>query len=191
MCNDLPTTTSGAGMSEENVVAIAQKAVGDADTIIAAAWFQARGTSGGTLVGMEAGNMASDMVGGGLAGAVLSIAGTAIGYKKGHNSGGLVSRTDDGMVIHQAPYYSLIAVSEKNIYAWHVGHKAMHRTAGEVLFALPRNEVEVEVHMRATVRTFEVLHASASEKWEFEGGYVGAHVDAILAAMNPVEPPAS
>ncbi len=50
-------------MSEENVVAIAQKAVGDTDTIIAAAWFQARGTSGGTLAGMEAGDVASDMVG--------------------------------------------------------------------------------------------------------------------------------
>ena len=87
-------------MSEENVVAIAQKAVGDTDTIIAAAWFQARGTSGGTLAGMEAGDVASDMVGGGLAGAVFSIAGTAIGYTNGHNSGGLITRTDDGMVIH-------------------------------------------------------------------------------------------
>ena len=174
-------------MSEENVVAIAQKAVGDTDTIIAAAWFQARGTSGGTLAGMEAGDVASDMVGGGLTGAVLSLAGTAIGYKKGHNSGGLVTRTDDGMVIHQAPYFTLIAVSDKNIYAWHVGHKAMHRTAGEVLFALPRAEFEVEVHVRTTVRTFEVLHASASEKWEFEGNYVGGHVQPLLDALNAVE----
>jgi len=179
MCDDLPITTLGAGMSEENVVAIAQKAVGSSDTIIAAAWFQARGTSGGTMVGMQAGDMASDMVGGGLAGAVFSIAGTAIGYKKGHNSGGLVTRTDDGMVIHQAPYFSLIAVSETNIYAWHVGHKAMHRTAGEVLFALPRAEIEVEVHVRATVRTFEVLHASASEKWEFEGTYLELACEAV------------
>ena len=91
---------------------------------------------------------------GGLAGAVFSIGGTAIGYKKGHNSGGLVTQTDDGMVIHQAPYFSLIAVSEKNMYAWHVGHKAKHRTAGEVLFMLPRAEIEVEVHVRATGRTF-------------------------------------
>jgi len=176
-------------MSEDKVVAIAQKAVGSSDTIIAAAWFQARGTSGGTLIGMDVGNAASDMAGGGVAGAVLSLAGTAIGYKMGHNSGGLATRTDDGMVIHQAPYFSLVALSEANIYAWHVGHQAMHRTAGELLFALPRNEVEVEVHVRATVRTFEVLHASASEKWEFEGGYVGAHVQSILDAMHAVEPP--
>ena len=174
-------------MSEENVIAIAQKAVGETDTIIAAAWFQARGTSGGTLAGMEAGDVASDMVGGGFAGAVLSIAGNAIGFKKGHNSGGLVTRTDDGMVIHQAPYYSLIAISEKNIYAWHVGHKSMHRTAGEVLFVLPRSEVEVKVHARATVRTFEVLHASAHEKWEFEGNYIAGHVAPLLDALNAVE----
>ncbi|MEX1218408.1 MAG: hypothetical protein WEA11_07820 [Acidimicrobiales bacterium] len=174
-------------MSEENVVAIAQKAVGDTDTIIAAAWFRPRGTSGGTLVGMDAGNMASDMAGGGLTGAVLQFAGTFIGFKKGRNSGGLVSRTDDGMVIHQVPYFSLIAVSEKNIYAWHVGHNATQRTAGEVLFALPRAEIEVKVHVRATVRTFEVLHASASEKWEFEGNYVGSHVKPLLDALNAEE----
>jgi hypothetical protein len=91
------------------------------------------------------------------------------------------------MVIHQAPYFSLIAVSEKNMYAWHVGHKAMHRTAGEVLFALPRAEIEIEVHVRTTVRTFEVLHASASEKWEFEGNYLGGHVQPLLDALNAVE----
>ena len=91
------------------------------------------------------------------------------------------------MVIHQAPNFSLIAVSEKNIYAWHVGHKAMHRTAGEVLFALPRAEIEVQVHVRTTVRTFEVLHASASEKWEFEGDYVGGHVKPLLDALNAEE----
>jgi hypothetical protein len=37
------------------------------------------------------------------------------------------------------------------------------------------------------VRTFEVLHASASEKWEFEGNYVGGHVQPLLDALNAVE----
>lgn len=176
-------------MSEKDVVAIAQAAVGASDTILAAAWFEARGTSGGMLAGMEIGNVAGNVSGGGLAGAVLSLAGTAIGYKVGHNSGGLVTRTDDGMVIHQAPYVSLIAVSEQNIYGWHVGHKAAHRAAGEVLFALPRSEVEVEVHQRATVRTFEVMHPSAHEKWEFEGAVMGSHVQSILDVMHSIDPP--
>jgi len=178
-------------MSEKDVIAIAQAAVGDSDTILAAAWFQARGTAGGTLAGMDLGNAAGSMSGGGLAGAALSLAGIAIGCTVGHNSGGLVTRTDDGMVIHQAPYMSLIAVSDANIYGWHVGHKAAHRSAGEVLFALPRAEVEVEVHQRATVRTFEVLHPSAHEKWEFEGELFGAHVDSILAVLHSIDPAGS
>lgn len=57
-------------MSEKDVVAIAQAAVGTSDTILAAAWFEARGTSGGMLAGMEIGNVAGNVSGGGLAGAV-------------------------------------------------------------------------------------------------------------------------
>jgi len=48
-------------------------------------------------------------------------------------------------------------------------------------------DINIEVHVRATARTFEVLHASASGKWVFEGNYVGGHVQPLLDALNALE----
>lgn len=171
-------------MSEQDLVAIAQRAVGDADTVLAAAWMEPRGTSGGTMAGMEAGDMASDAVGGGVAGAALGIAGTMIGFKKGRDSGGFASEAPEGTYTHRVPHSSLVAVSATNIYAWSVGHEGLHRTAGDLIFALPRAEVEINVRSRVTVRTFEVVHASAAEKWEFEGSRLGSHMKFVLAALH-------
>ena len=171
-------------MSEQDLVAIAQRAVGDADTVVAAAWFQPRGTSGGTMAGMEAGDMASDMVGGGLTGAALGIAGTMIGFKRGRDSGGFASEAPEGMYTHRVPTQSLVAVSADNIYGWAVTVEDRHRTAGELLFALPRNEVEINVRSRFAVRTFEVVHESTSEKWEFEGARFGSHMKFVMAALH-------
>lgn len=170
-------------MSEQDLIDIAQRAVGDTDTVLAAAWFEPRGTAGGTMAGMEAGSLASDMVGGGATGAVLQLAGTMIGFKKGRDSGGF-STDANGMVTHRVPVVSLLAVSAANVYAWKVGHDGLHRAAGELLFALPRDEVEINVRSRVTVRTFEVLHESAHEKWEFEAGRLGSHVKFVLDAMH-------
>ena len=171
-------------MSEQDLVDMAQAAVGDADTVLAAAWFQPRGTSGGTMAGMEAGNLASDMAGGGLAGAALQLAGTAIGFKRGRDSGGFEKDAKTGLYTHRVPFQSLVAMSAGNIYAWKVGHEGAHRSAGELLFALPRAEVEINVRSRVSVRTFEVLHESASEKWEFEGSYLGSHMKFLLALLD-------
>lgn len=171
-------------MSEQDLIDLAQQAVGDADTVLAAAWFQPRGTSGGTIAGMEAGGLASDMVGGGATGAVLQMAGTMIGFKKGRDSGGFDKDPTTGMYTHRVPMASLLAVSATNVYAWKVGRDGVHRAAGELLFALPRDEVEINVRSRVAVRTFEVLHESASEKWEFEAGRLGSHVKFVLDAMH-------
>jgi len=171
-------------MSEQDLIAIAQSAVGEADTVLAAAWLQPRGTSGGAMAGMEAGDMASDAVGGGVAGAALSVAGTMIGFKRGRDSGGFASESPEGMYTHRVPHQSLVAVSASNVYAWAVGHEGRHRTAGELLFALPRAEVEINVRSRVSVRTFEVVHESASEKWEFEAARLGSHVKFVLAVID-------
>ena len=171
-------------MSEQDLVRMAQTAVGDADTVIAAAWFEPRGTSGGMMAGMEAGNIASDMAGGGLAGAALQLAGTAIGFKRGRDSGGFEKDPKSGLYTHRVPFLSLIAVSAANIYAWKASHDGVHRAAGELLFALPRTEVEINVRSRVSVRTFEVLHESSSEKWEFESGRLGAHTRFVLDALH-------
>ena len=171
-------------MSEQDLIAMAQRAVGDADTVLAAAWFQPRGTAGGTIAGMQAGDMAGDMVGGGVAGAALGMAGTMIGFKKGRDSGGFDKDPKSGLYTHRVSFVSLLAVSAANIYAWKLAHDGVHRAAGELVFALPRGEVEINVRSRVTVRTFEVLHESASEKWEFEAGRLGSHVKFVLDALH-------
>jgi hypothetical protein len=180
----LVTDTAGAPMSEPDLVAIAQQAVGEADTVLAAAWMEPRGTSGGAMAGMEASDMASDMVGGGVAGAALGIAGTMIGFKKGRDSGGFASEAPEGTFTHRVPHVSLVAVSATNIYAWTVGHDGLHRRAGELLFALPREEVEINIRSRFSVRTFEVVHDTAAEKWEFEGARFGSHMKFVMAALH-------
>lgn len=171
-------------MSEKDLVAIAQRAVGDTDVVLAAAWMEPRGTSGGTMAGMQAGDMAGDMAGGGVAGAVLGMAGTMIGFTKGRDSGGFATEGGEGMHTNRVPHVTLVAVSAANIYAWSVGHDGRHRRAGDLVFALPRAEVEINVRSRVTVRTFEVVHTAGAEKWEFEGGRLGSHMKFLLAALH-------
>lgn len=171
-------------MSEQGLIDIAQTAVGDSDTVVAAAWFQPRGTSGGTMAGMEAGNLAGNMAGGGLVGIGMQLAGTAIGFKRGRDSGGFEKDPKTGLYTHRVPSLSLLAVSDANIYAWKASHDGVHHAAGELLFALPRSEVEIAVRSRVSVRTFEVVHAASSEKWEFESGRVGTHSAFLLDALH-------
>ncbi|MBM3693481.1 MAG: hypothetical protein FJW77_09370 [Actinobacteria bacterium] len=59
-----------------------------------------------------------------------------------------------------------------------------HRVPGAALFALALDEVEVSVHRRLTVRTFEVIHPAGAEKWEFEADYLGSHLKFVLAAID-------
>lgn len=171
-------------MSEQDLIDRAQKAVGDADTIIAAAWFQPRGTSGGTSAGMAIGSEASDMVGGGLLGAAASIAGTAIGFEKGKKSGGFATDRTDGMVVHAVSYMSMVAVSETRIYGWKVNVQGGHRIPTEQMFAFDRSEVVISVHSRIGVRTFEVIHEATSEKWELESPRITGHLSFVVKALH-------
>lgn len=171
-------------MSEQNLVGLAQQAVGTADTILAAAVFQPRGTAGGTMLGEGVGRDAGHMMGGGLGGLVGAAAGAAIGYKEGRNSGGLVGARDDGMVMHRVPFDSMVAVSSARIYAWHMKLHGMHGEPADQLLDLDLAEVVVSVHSRVSVRTFEILHESASEKWEFESQRINGHLGPLLDAIH-------
>ena len=175
-------------MSESDLVERAQAAVGSADTIVAAAWFQPRGTSGGLMAGMAAGNAADDMAGGGIAGAAFSLAGTAIGYERGKKSGGFGTDRDDGMVVRRVPTQSMVAVSATRIYGWQVNMKGAHRIPTEQLFDYARDDVTINVRSRVDVRVFEVEHPSTSEKWEFESPRLTGHLKFVLDALHPDEP---
>jgi hypothetical protein len=171
-------------MSEQNLVGLAQQAIGTADTILAGAVFQPRGTAGGTMLGEGIGRDAGNMMGGGIGGLVGAVAGGAIGYEKGRNSGGFSTDRTDGMIVHRVPFVSMVAVSSARIYAWHMQLHGMHSAPTDQLFGLDLAEVAVSVHSRVSVRTFEVLHESASEKWEFESPRINGHLGPLLDAIH-------
>jgi hypothetical protein len=171
-------------MSEQNLVGLAQQAVGNADTILAAAFFQPRGTAGGTALGEGVGRDAGHMMGGGLGGLVGAAAGAAIGFEEGRNSGGLVAARPDGMTVHHVPLFSMVAASPTRIYGWQMKREGMHGVPTEQLFALDLADVVVSVHSRVAVRTFEVLHEVSHEKWEFESPRVNGHLSPLLDAIH-------
>ena len=162
-------------MSEQDLIDRAQAAVGDRDTIVAAAWLRPRGESGGLLAGMDVGDSLG--VAGGIA---ATVAGDAVGRA----SGGFATDRHDGMTIRPVPRSTLLAVSAERLYCWAVAVDDHHRVPGAPVFELPLDAVEISVHRRLTVRTFEVIHPAGAEKWEFEADYLGSHLKFVLAVID-------
>lgn len=175
-------------MSEQNYIDKAQTKVGSADTILAAAWFQPRGTSGGLAIGSDVGNAAGNLAGGGLAGAAIGAVGAVAGMVEGMHSGGIATDRTDGLVVRHAPFQSMVAVSATRIYGWQLNQRGAHREPTEQLFDYARDDVTINVHSRVGVRVFEVIHPSTSEKWELESPRINGHLGFILAALHPDEP---
>ena len=163
-------------MSEQMWIDRAQAAVGDADTIIAAAWFQPRGTSGALTGGI--------MVGGDdVSGALLSIAASSAGYaaEKIHDDH-LASKGAAEPV--KVPFMAVVAVSATRIYAWRTAGEHMHNMPSDLLFAHDRDQVAITVHSRVSVRTFEVEDLHTGQKWEFESPRLTGHLKFVLDALH-------
>lgn len=163
-------------MSEQMWIDRAQAAVGDADTIIAAAWFNPRGTAGGIVGGSTIG-------GDGVSGALLSIAGSTAGYaaEKIHDDH-LASKGSAEPV--KVPFMAVVAVSATRIYAWRTGSEHLHNMPGDLLFAHDRDQVAITVHSRVSVRTFEVEDLHTGQKWEFESPRLTGHLKFVLDALH-------
>jgi len=175
-------------MSEQQLVERAQAAVGDADTIVAAAWFQPRGTSGGLYGGGSIGESIGHMAGGGLLGAVGSMAGSAAGYElERHADDHLASA---GGQVHHIPFESLVAVSDRRIYAWSVTLRGGHIEPKDLVFSLDRDRIAVTVHSRVAVRTVTIVDEDGGDQWEFESARVNGHLKFLLAALHPDTEPA-
>jgi hypothetical protein len=173
-------------MSEKAVIEKAQAAVGRDDTIVAAAWFQPRGTSGSFVGGSVAGQTLGHALGGGIGGALGDLAGAAIGMEAAKHSKDFGAGGGDGAVVHQVPWRSLVAVSDSRIYAWRIAI-GLHETPGDVIFVLDRSEITVDVHSRTAVHVFEVTHVPTDEKWELEAERFGSHLKDLLSALNHVD----
>jgi hypothetical protein len=172
-------------MSEHQLVERAQAAVGDADTIVAAAWFQPRGTSGGLYGGSAIGGSIGHAAGGGLLGAVGSLAGSVAGYElERHADDHLASRSGQ---VHHIPFESLVAVSDARVYAWSITVHGAHIEPKDLVFSLDRSRITVAVHQRVAVRTVTIHDQDSGDQWEFESGRIDGHLKYLLEALQPVE----
>ena len=172
-------------MSEKGVIAIAQSAVGDSDTIVAAAWVEPRGMAGGFIGGSELGGDLGNMAGGGIGGAVGSVAGAMIGMHETHKQGGIAPTDHPEAQMAKTPQVALLAVSATRLRCWRPHFKGGHRVAGEVVFDLDRSTTTVTVHGRLTVRTFTVVDTSTNRRWEFESNRLGGHGKYVANALKP------
>lgn len=143
-------------MSEEEIVDRAQRALADAgidDTLIAAGEFSPRGRTGASMVGGIAGSEAGGAVGGTF--------GDAVGMVAGYAAGGRAVDAASGL-----PAYVVVAVSDTTVYG--LSGRRNHPSA-DVVFRVPRADLDVEVHQRVNVRVLELIHRSTGERIELEG----------------------
>lgn len=168
-------------MSEKNLKGWAQAAVGDADTIIAAAAFQPRG--GGLAVGggFIGGEMVGQALGGSLGGAIGGLVGDYVGAKGAEK---LDSHGDGGA--HAITFETLVAVSASRLYAWQL-HHGLHSGARAQVFALDRSDVVLTVNDHIGYHTLKVQDTADGQSWSFEAEHLADHFRDLFAELHPVE----
>jgi hypothetical protein len=129
------------------------------DEIVAAAMFFPRGHSGAGLIGGDLGDRMSGLADG---------------------LGALVSQSaDDG-----GPRL-LVGVSARSVYGFATRERERDREATELVFRLPRSELEVRVHQRLNVRVVELFDRTTGARVELEGARMpGFHVGDVLHALR-------
>lgn len=169
-------------MSETSLIEKAQAAVGDVDTITAAARCQPRGTSGGLIAGDTLGDSLGSFVGGDVGQFIGGIAGGLAGEQAAKHT------KDFGVggpgEVHEVPFQSLLAVSESRLYLWRIGEHDMHMVAGDELLNASLDDVRLTVHGRIDVHTLEIERLSTGEKWELEAERLGSHLKYVTAAVD-------
>jgi hypothetical protein len=127
------------------------------DEIVAAAMFFPRGHSGAGLLGGDLGDRMSGLAGG---------------------LGALVGQgADDG-----EPRL-LVGVSATSVYGF--GTRERDREPTELVFRLPRSQLEVRVHARLNVRVVELFDRTTGARVELEGARMpGFHVGDVLHALR-------
>jgi len=142
-------------MSEQQMVELAQAALahqGIDDTIIAVGQFAPRGQSGSTFAGGLAGGDLGDAVGG--------IAG-GIGLGAGVIGARAANAAATGL-----PKLMQVAVSETAVYGMRSHGRS--KEPDDIVFAVPRAGLTVNVHQRVNVRVLELIDESGAQI-ELEG----------------------
>jgi hypothetical protein len=141
------------------------------DEIIAAALFFPRGHFGGAFGGGLIGGDLGDRVGG-LAGGIGAAGGALAGQRANDGASGLPDRM-------------LVGVSTTAVYVFGTRRNGGEREPTELVFRLPRSQLEVRVQQRVNVRVVELFDRASGARVELEGARLpGFHVGDVLHALR-------
>jgi hypothetical protein len=139
-------------VSEEQMVGIVEAALeelGVGEPVLAAGQFQPRGHTGSLF----AGGLLGDTLAGALGGAAGSLGGAHL-----HDAA-------SGL-----PASMLVGVTATHVCGFAAATR--HSAAGPLVFRVPRERVEVEVHQRVNVRVLELVDPTTGARIELEGSRV-------------------
>lgn len=140
------------------------------DEIVAAAMFFPRGHFGGAFNG--------GLIGGDLGERVGSLTG-GLGTAAGAVAGQRVADAASGM-----PDRMLVGVSATNVYGFGT-RREREREPTDLVFRLPRAQLDVRVHRRMNVRVVELIDGATRARVELEGARMpGFHVGSVLRALG-------
>jgi hypothetical protein len=144
--------------------------LGIEDDITAGAMFLPRGHFGGAFAGGMIGGDLGDRVGG-LAGGIGTAGGVIAGQRAADAASGLPERM-------------LVGVSPTTVYGFDT-HREHEREPTDLIFQLPRSQLDVKVHQRVNVRVVELIDTATGAKVELEGARMpGFHVGDVLDALR-------
>jgi hypothetical protein len=144
--------------------------IGIDDELRAAGLFFPRGHSGAAF----AGGLLGGEVGGALGG-VAGDVGVVAGALGGQHAADAASSLPERM---------LVAVSDTTVYGFDT-HRERHREPTDLIFRLPRSQLEVRVHPRVNVRVVELIDQATGSRVELEGQRLpGFNVSQVIDALR-------
>lgn len=159
-------------MSEDAMVRsveVALRGMGSSEEVTAAGQLMPRGHTGS----MFAGGMIGDSLAGAVGGAADSVA----------TVGGALA----GARIHDAasglPRSMLVGVTPTHVYGFAAAHRSS--PAGDLVFGMPRDRLEVKVHQRVNVRILELIDSSTGSTIQLEGNRIPlTHSKDVIDALR-------
>lgn len=140
------------------------------DEVVAAGMFFPRGHSGALFAG--------GLVGGGIGGELGRVAGD-VGMVAG--SLGAQRAADEASGL---PERMMVAVSDSTVYGFDT-EREHGREPTDLIFRLPRSQLEVKVHQRVNVRVVELIDSESDSRVELEGARIGGqHPGEVIDALR-------
>jgi hypothetical protein len=148
-------------MAERDMIKAVQAALDDHgidDTVREVGQFEPRGTIGSLFAG--------GLIGGEVGGAFGEL-GDAIGTAAGSLGGMAANREARGL-----PAHMLVGASDSTIYGFAMARGGRRHEPHDLLFQVPRDQLDVKVRGRVNVRVLELIDRETGSKIELEGGRI-------------------